>query len=210
MVARGRRESREHNSDELLGSGKGRKEPVSSSRIPHPLPDNESDEVAEESYIYLGEDDLPDFDLSMPRLPPSALNPETSAGDFRLLIGIMSPFWAFARRQIIRHAYSRFPKTLPVDIFFVEGIVTASSNEEKINSAQQTVVDWENSTFHDIMHLDCKENMNEGKTYEFLKKVGNGFGNMYTHVLKTDDDAFINIPGSNLPTLLFPKSNFLM
>lgn len=46
----------------------------------------------------------------------------STVDDFRLLIGIMSPFWSSARRQIVRHAYSRFPKSLPsVDIAFVEG-----------------------------------------------------------------------------------------
>ena len=37
--------------------------------------------------------------------------------------------------------------------------------------------------------------MNEGKTYEFLKKVGREFAGKYTHVMKSDDDAFINLPG---------------
>jgi Galactosyltransferase len=119
----------------------------------------------------------------------------TNVEDFRLLIGVMSPFWSSARRQIIRHAYSRFPKDLPVDIVFVEGNLSAPSNEEKIQSMQHTVIQWENSTYHDIMHLECRENLNQGKTYEFLKKVGSEFGNRYTHVMKTDDDAFVNIPG---------------
>lgn len=117
--------------------------------------------------------------------------------DFRLLIGIMSPFWASARRQIIRNAYHRFPQNLPVDIMFVEGNLSAPNNEGRVQSMQHTVIEWENATYGDIMHLDCIENLNNGKTYEFLKKVGNDFGRKYTHVMKTDDDAFINIPGSS-------------
>ena len=114
---------------------------------------------------------------------------------FRLLIGIMSPFWSSARRQIIRNAYSRFPRNLPVDIVFVEGTLSAPNNERRVQSMQHTVIEWENSTYGDIMHLDCIENLNNGKTYEFLKKVGHEFRQKYTHVMKTDDDAFVNIPG---------------
>lgn len=123
------------------------------------------------------------------------LSNNSTADNFRLLIGIMSPFWASARRQIIRNAYRRFPQNLPVDIMFVEGNLTAPNNEDRVQSMQRTVVEWENSTYGDIMHLDCIENLNNGKTYEFLKKVGHDFGRKYTHVMKTDDDAFVNIPG---------------
>ena len=116
-------------------------------------------------------------------------------GEFRILIGIMSPYWATARRQVVRNAYSRFPKNLPVDIIFVEGNITAPVNQGRARRAQHTVIEWENSTYGDIMHLDCEENLNKGKTYEFLKKVGREFGGKYSHVMKSDDDAFINLPG---------------
>ena len=116
--------------------------------------------------------------------------------EFRILIGVMSPYWASWRRQIVRNAYKRLSKTLPVDIVFVEGDLTVSNkNADRIRQMQRTVIDWENSTYGDIIHLDCDENMNKGKTYDFLKKVGQEFGHKYTHLLKTDDDAFINIPG---------------
>jgi hypothetical protein len=118
--------------------------------------------------------------------------------DFRILICIMSPFWASWRRQIARNAYRRFPQHLPVDIVFVEGdLALPNKNADRIKTMQHTVIEWENNTYHDIMHLDCDENMNKGKTYEFLKKVGRELGHKYTHLLKTDDDAFINIPGIN-------------
>ena len=119
----------------------------------------------------------------------------STVDEFRLLIGIMSPFWSSARRQIIRNAYSRFPRNLPVDIVFVEGTLSAPNNERRVQSMQHTVIEWENSTYGDIMHLDCIGNLNNGKTYEFLKKVGSEFRQKYTHVMKTDDDAFVNIPG---------------
>lgn len=122
---------------------------------------------------------------------------EPSEGDIRLLIGIMSPFYSGARRQIIRNCYSLFPRTLPVDVVFVQGHVRPSSvrNADKIQLMQQIAVEWENRTAGDIVLLDCVENLEEGKTYEFLKKVGLEFGDRYTHVMKTDDDSFVNIPG---------------
>src|SRR5579862_3173240 len=123
---------------------------------------------------------------------------ENASPDFRILIAVMSPYWASARRQIVRYAYSRFPKDLPFDVVFVEGNLTAAVNEDRVRHAQRKVIEWENNTYHDIMHLDCRENLNDGKTYEFLKKVGLEFSHAYTHVMKTDDDAFVNIPGKGL------------
>src|SRR5579859_2236563 len=124
--------------------------------------------------------------------------------DIRLLIGVMSPFWASAKRQIIRNGYNRFPKDLPVDIVFVEGNMTNNNpeNYDKVLEMQRTAVSWENQTYGDIMHVDCVENLEYGKTYEYLSKVGREFSNVYTHVMKTDDDSFVNIPGNPLyPTM---------
>jgi len=127
----------------------------------------------------------------------SSHNPAQPSDDIRLLIGVMSPFWASAKRQIIRNGYRRFPKHLPVDIVFVEGNLTDNNpnNYEKVLEMQRTAVKWENETYGDIMHVDCVENLEYGKTYEYLSKVGREFSHKYTHVMKTDDDSFINIPG---------------
>jgi hypothetical protein len=123
----------------------------------------------------------------------------SESDDIRLLIGVMSPFWTSARRHIIRNAYSKFPKNLPVDIVFVQGNLTAEHprNAKKVLAMQRKVVAWENETHHDIMMVDCVENLVYGKTYEYLKKVGREFGH-YTHVMKTDDDSFVNIPGHSV------------
>jgi hypothetical protein len=128
--------------------------------------------------------------------PPT---PEPASDDIRLLIGVMSPFWSSARRHIIRNAYRRFPKNLPVDIVFVQGNLTSNKedNLDKVLAMQRTAIAWENDTYHDIMHVNCTENLEYGKTYEYLKKVGDEFGHVYTHVMKTDDDSFVNIPGIN-------------
>jgi hypothetical protein len=132
-----------------------------------------------------------------PSKPAESKSTGDKKDDIRLLIGVMSPFWASARRHIIRNAYNQFPKDLPVDIVFVEGNLTSGNerNEDKVLAMQRTAVNWENSTYHDIMHVNCVENLEYGKTFEYLKKVGDEFGQVYTHVMKTDDDSFVNLPG---------------
>jgi hypothetical protein len=118
--------------------------------------------------------------------------------DIRLLIGVMSPFWASSKRQIVRNGYKQFPKDLPVDVVFVQGNLTNDNpnNYDKVLDMQRTAVKWENETHGDIMHVDCVENLEYGKTYEYLSKIGREFPHVYTHVMKTDDDSFINIPGT--------------
>ena len=125
--------------------------------------------------------------------------------DFRLLIGVMTPYWSSSRRHIIRNAYNRFHSDLPVDVFFVQGDPNSwnERNEDKVWSTFHTGMEWENQTFHDILHVSCEENFEEGKTYEYFKKVGREFSNKYTHVMKTDDDSFVNIPGTNHAIVLF-------
>jgi len=118
--------------------------------------------------------------------------------EFRILVGVMSPFQKAARRYLMRSAYSQFPKDLPVDVWFVMGDVDPWNpvNAERVLDSSRIARDWENSTHHDVMLVDCTENMEQGKTYEYLKKVGREFSNRYTHVMKTDDDSFVNLPGN--------------
>ena len=120
-----------------------------------------------------------------------------AANDVRVLIGVMSPFAAGARRQMIRHAYSHFPH-LPVDVVFVQANIPTSKalNAQRILDGQRNITVWENSTFGDIMHLDCAEVVEDGISYEYFRKVGLDFGNRYTHIMKTDENTFINIPGT--------------
>jgi len=117
--------------------------------------------------------------------------------DVRILIGIWSPFASLARRGIIRHAYNQFNKDLPVDVVFVQGDIVSRKrkNAHKVREMQHNATRWENQTFGDVLHLDCEENLNEGKTYEYFKKVGTEWTDKYTHVMKADDDTFVNIPG---------------
>lgn len=130
-------------------------------------------------------------------LAPSANQRPVREGDFRLLIGVMNPYKSSGRRQIIRSAYSRFSADLPVDIVYISGH-TPSWNEDnayKIRWTHEDAKRWENETFHDLMHLNIQENLEFGKTFEFFKKVGTEYSDKYTHVMKTDDDSFVNLPG---------------
>lgn len=147
---------------------------------------------------------------STPSHPVTTSNPLKN--EFRLLIGVMSPLLSSFRRHIIRSAYSRFPRDLDADVFFIQGDTPTwrERNAEKVFLTHYTAMQWENDTYHDIIYLDCEENLEKGKTYEYFKKVGLEFSNKYTHVMKTDDDSFVNIPGS-LPLFvlffLFPLSS---
>jgi hypothetical protein len=127
-----------------------------------------------------------------------------SENEFRLLMGVMSPNWADGRRLFIRNAYKQLSRNLPIDVFFVQGDIDCPNkmNAHKVLSTFHTRMQWENETFHDILHVECEENLEEGKTYEYFKKVGLEFSDRYTHVMKTDDDSFVNIPGTSI-TIIF-------
>ena len=46
--------------------------------------------------------------------------------------------------------------------------------------------------FQDLVLLDMKENMNEGKTYEVIKWI---YANRRAEfVMKSDEDSFVNVP----------------
>jgi len=143
------------------------------------------------------------------RQTKSSLSPDPNESPFRLLIGVMSPFDRMARRQMVRDAYHHFDLlNLPVDIMFVEANMTSDSPSQykvnKVQKMQRLASKWENETYRDILHVDGHENLNNGKSYEYFKKVGREMKDKYTHVMKTDDDAFVNIPGTptSLPAML--------
>ena len=53
-------------------------------------------------------------------------------------------------------------------LVFVEGNLTDNNpnNYEKVLEIQRTAVKWDNETYGDIMHVDCVENLEYGKTYQ--------------------------------------------
>ena len=62
---------------------------------------------------------------------------------------------------------------------------------------------WENQTFHDILYISYEENFEEGKMYEYFKKVNHEFSNKYIYIMKIDDDSFVNISNINHVIVLF-------
>jgi hypothetical protein len=87
--------------------------------------------------------------------------------DFRILVGVMTPFESGARRQITRNGYHNFPKDLPVDVWYVISDAAVPWDHrypEKTVEAYRVGMEWENKTNHDILCVDGTENMDQGKT----------------------------------------------
>ncbi|KAJ3123919.1 hypothetical protein HK098_001564 [Nowakowskiella sp. JEL0407] len=124
-----------------------------------------------------------------------------------LLVGIFTTHQRFNRRALIRSTYlSRKPSD--VDVYFVicETPNPKNDNEnEKISlSVLKRLVEYEQSTFGDILILDGLENMNEGKTFSYFNQVARTFGKnfkdefvirkpAYHFVMKADDDVVLNL-----------------
>jgi Galactosyltransferase len=78
------------------------------------------------------------------------------------------------------------PITADVDIRFV--FCNLATRE------QQVFIALEIMRFNDIIIMNCTENMNNGKTYQFLSGVPELFSDRpYDYVMKADDDAYIRL-----------------
>lgn len=92
------------------------------------------------------------------------------------------------RRFMMRHMYRTINIVHAVDYWFVMG--RPSVDDVKRISLEQAV-------HGDLMVLDMKENMNEGKTFAFFKSVADMAavrgGRIYDFVAKGDDDTFVHI-----------------
>jgi hypothetical protein len=59
----------------------------------------------------------------------------------------------------------------------------------------RTLVQLEERQYKDIFLLDCKENMNNGKTFKYIQALSRTFTKKdYVFYAKTDDDTFLNLP----------------
>ncbi|CAG8450230.1 4508_t:CDS:2, partial [Gigaspora rosea] len=90
-------------------------------------------------------------------------------------------------RDLIRTLYLRQKKDLiddKVDFKFILG----KSSDENISKLIA-----ENNTYGDIIILDVKENMNDGKAHYYWKWVGLNLNTTkYDYAAKTDDDSFVH------------------
>ena len=111
--------------------------------------------------------------------------------------GQVQAWWKFGERSILREAYEHFPynSSDKVTIEFVLG------KPPKNDTATAKLLEWEQERFGDIRIVDIQENMNNGKSYEYLAMMGDMFPSTvrredrpFDYLMKVDDDAFINIP----------------
>ncbi|KAJ4770578.1 Hexosyltransferase [Rhynchospora pubera] len=118
----------------------------------------------------------------------------------RILVGVLTTADRYERRQLIRLAYAQQHGTYndaEVDVCFV---FCNLSKEE-----QSVLVTLEILQYNDIIILNCTENMNNGKTYEYFSSVPKLFSDStYNYVMKCDDDTYLRI--GNLVESLRNKS----
>lgn len=81
-----------------------------------------------------------------------------------------------------------------VDIRFILGRPSLS------RSPVDGILELEQEMYGDIMMLDCLENMNEGKSYEYFAALGRMHSETlsetqrpYDYAMKLDDDSFLHI-----------------
>jgi Galactosyltransferase len=122
----------------------------------------------------------------------AAPTPETTSTtvkpEFRLLLGILTLPELYERRHLLRDIFAlqTYDQTVAqIDIRYVFCNLT--------DDVQKMFVALEVLRYDDIIILNCKENMNEGKTYSFLSSVPELYGEQqpYDFVMKADDDSYI-------------------
>ena len=118
----------------------------------------------------------------------------TSSNDIRILIGILTLPDQYLRRHFLRLIYSTQPPVsgAKVDVKFVFCNLTKED--------QKVLVALEIMRYDDIMILNCKENMNNGKTLTYFSSLPEIFNGTeegpyppYHYVMKADDDTYFRL-----------------
>ncbi|KAK6942291.1 Glycosyl transferase, family 31 [Dillenia turbinata] len=130
----------------------------------------------------------------------------TSLEEIRILIGIPTLADHYHKRHFLRMVYgTQFPiQGAKIDIKFVFCNLTKED--------QKVLVALEIMQYNDILILNCKENMNKGKTYSYFSSLPEIFNSSdepypnppYHYVMKTDDDSYFLL--ENLVNSLRPLS----
>ncbi|GMP36505.1 hypothetical protein CsSME_00008615 [Camellia sinensis var. sinensis] len=120
---------------------------------------------------------------------------DSSSDDIRILLGILTLPDQYHRRHFLRMIYGTQSLVgAKIDVKFVFCNLTKED--------QKVLVALEIMRYDDIIILDCKENMNKGKTYTYfssLPEMFNGTENEttpyppYHYVLKADDDTYFRL-----------------
>lgn len=126
-------------------------------------------------------------------LPVNSSSSASNDTDIRILIGILTLPDQYNRRHFLRLIYgTQSPAGAKIDIKFVFCNLTKED--------QRILVALEIMRYDDIIILNCKENMNKGKTYTYfssLPEIFNGGGGSdqppYHYVMKADDDTYIRL-----------------
>ncbi|EPS73000.1 hypothetical protein M569_01761, partial [Genlisea aurea] len=105
----------------------------------------------------------------------------------RVLIGILTLPDRFQERDLLRLVYgTQSPVGVRVDVRFV--LCNVTDEDHKI------LVGLEIMRYADIIILNCRENMNGGKTYTFFSSLPRIFGSdPYDYVMKSDDDTYFRL-----------------
>ncbi|XP_020106279.1 beta-1,3-galactosyltransferase pvg3-like [Ananas comosus] len=112
--------------------------------------------------------------------------------EFRLLVGIITRPEYYERRHLLRMVYSLQQSdnnfAAHVDVRFV--FCNLSTEEQAVFVALEIMC------YDDIIILNCTENMDNGKTYNYFSSLPTLFDGdaKYDYVMKTDDDAFFRLP----------------
>ncbi|KAJ6857154.1 hypothetical protein NC651_038760 [Populus alba x Populus x berolinensis] len=121
-----------------------------------------------------------------------AVNSSTSSDDIRILIGILTLPDQYQRRHFLRLIYgTQSPVGAQIDVKFVFCNLTKED--------QKVLVALEIMRYDDIIILDCKENMNKGKTYTYFSSLPEMLNDTdrpyppYHYVMKTDDDTYFRL-----------------
>ncbi|KQK04710.1 uncharacterized protein LOC100838462 [Brachypodium distachyon] len=114
----------------------------------------------------------------------------TAVVDFRVLLGVLTLPSSYERRALLRLAYKLQPPPsgAAIDVRFVFCNVT--NEEDAVLVAMEIIV------YDDILVLNCTENMNDGKTYDFFSAVPRLFADQvpsYDYVGKVDDDIYYRV-----------------
>ncbi|XWS73224.1 hypothetical protein CRYUN_Cryun02cG0109100 [Craigia yunnanensis] len=116
----------------------------------------------------------------------------SSSDDIRILIGILTLPDQYQRRHFLRLIYgTQSPAGAQVDVKFVFCNLTKED--------QEVLVALEIMRYDDIIILNCKENMNKGKTYTFFSSLPEIFNSSdgpyppYHYVMKGDDDTYLRL-----------------
>nr|XP_027069843.1 hydroxyproline O-galactosyltransferase GALT3-like [Coffea arabica] len=122
----------------------------------------------------------------------SSTSNSSSTDDVRILIGIPTLPDHYHKRHFLRLVYGiQSPQNAKVDVKFVFSNLTKED--------QKVLVALEIMRYNDIIILNCRENMNQGKTYTYFSSLPEMLNNTdgpfppYHYVMKADDDSYFRL-----------------